>query len=65
MTSARTRIPVMCDLSGAPDTPAERVDTYRRLFSEALIARERTIAGSGPHLCHRPSTIATSPRTNP
>ena len=45
MKPARTRIPVVCDLSGAPDTPAERVDTYRRLFTDALIARERTVAG--------------------
>ena len=45
MKPAPTRIPVVCDLSGAPDTPTERVDSYRRLFTDALVARERTIAG--------------------
>ena len=45
MKPATTRIPVVCDLSGAPDTPAERVEAYRRLFTDALVARERTLAG--------------------
>lgn len=32
-------------MTGAPDTPAERLDEYRRLFAERLIARERTEHG--------------------
>ncbi len=38
-------IPVVCDLTNAPDTPAERIDTYRRLFNDALVARDHTIDG--------------------
>ena len=45
MKPARIYIPVVCDLSGAPDTPTERVDTYRRLFTDALVGREQTIDG--------------------
>ena len=41
----RNIIPIMCDLSGAPDTPAERIDAYRRLFDDALVARDRTVDG--------------------
>jgi len=36
---------VVCDLSGAPDTPAERIDEYRRLFTGALLGRSRTSSG--------------------
>jgi hypothetical protein len=32
-------------MTGAPDTPAERLAEYRRLFAEALIGRERTADG--------------------
>jgi hypothetical protein len=32
-------------MSGAPDTPAERAAEYRRLFTKALIGRERSEAG--------------------
>ena len=38
-------IPIVCDLRGAPDTPAERIDTYRQLFDDALVARDHTIDG--------------------
>jgi hypothetical protein len=39
--------PIVCDMTGAPDTPAERVAEYGRLFAAALIGRERTAAGVG------------------
>lgn len=34
--------PVMCDLSTATDTPEQRLDEYHRLFTKALVSRERT-----------------------
>jgi hypothetical protein len=34
--------PIVCDMTDAPDTPAERIAEYERLFSGALIGRERT-----------------------
>lgn len=34
--------PVVCDLSTATDTPEQRLDEYRRLFTRALVSRERT-----------------------
>jgi hypothetical protein len=37
--------PIVCDMTGAPDTPAQRVDEYARLFARAYLARERTDAG--------------------
>jgi hypothetical protein len=33
--------PVVCDLSAATDTPEQRLDEYHRLFTQALISRER------------------------
>jgi hypothetical protein len=33
--------PIACDMSGADDTPAERLAAYRVLFDRALLARER------------------------
>ncbi len=42
MKPTRARIPVVCDLSNSPDTPAERMQTYHRLFADALVAREMT-----------------------
>ena len=44
-TPRRVLIPIVCDLRGAPDTPAERIDTYRQLFDDALVARDHTIDG--------------------
>lgn len=32
---------VACDFTGAPDTPAERMAEYGRIFAHALVARER------------------------
>jgi hypothetical protein len=37
--------PVVCDMTGAPDTGTERLGEYQRLFSQALAGRERTAAG--------------------
>jgi hypothetical protein len=37
--------PIVCDMSGAPDTGPERLREYQRIFSLALIGRERTAAG--------------------
>src|SRR3954452_18808931 len=37
--------PIACDMTGAPDTAAERVDEYGRLFAAALVGRERTTTG--------------------
>jgi hypothetical protein len=34
--------PVVCDLSTATDTPEQRLDEYHRLFTAALVSRERT-----------------------
>jgi len=49
MSQARKIAPgkplVVCDMSGAPDTPAERAAEYRRLFTQALIGRERSEEG--------------------
>ncbi len=39
------RPPVACDMSGAPDTLAERAAEYRRLFTQVLTGRERSEAG--------------------
>ena len=37
--------PIVCDVSTAPDTAAQRLAEYRRLFASVLIARERTPEG--------------------
>jgi hypothetical protein len=42
---ARPGAPIACDMSGADDTPAERLAEYARLFEHALVRRER-VAGS-------------------
>lgn len=36
---------VACDMTGAPDTPAERFAEYARLFAHALTERTRTAEG--------------------
>jgi hypothetical protein len=41
----RSTPPIACDMSGAPDTLDERLAEYRRLFTDALTARERTETG--------------------
>ncbi len=37
--------PIACDMTSAPDTAAERMMEYRRLFTRALVGRERTAEG--------------------
>jgi hypothetical protein len=37
--------PIVCDMTGAPDTPEERLAEYQHLFSRALIGRERIPEG--------------------
>jgi len=37
--------PVVCDMSTATDTPEQRLDEYHRLFTQALVGRERTARG--------------------
>jgi len=34
--------PIVCDLTGAPDTAEERMAEYGRLFAQSLAGRERT-----------------------
>lgn len=38
-------IPIVCDMTDAPDTTEERLAEYRRLFGSDLIGRERTENG--------------------
>jgi hypothetical protein len=40
-----TSIPIVCDMTSARDTLAERLAEYHRLFAEALVGRERTAEG--------------------
>lgn len=38
--------PIVCDMTDAPDTDAERLAEYRRLFTQAaFLGRERTVEG--------------------
>jgi hypothetical protein len=41
-TQEKPNAPIACDLTGAPDTPEERLAEYERLFSHALAGRQRT-----------------------
>ena len=34
-------VPIVCDMTDAPDTPAERLAEYERLFVQALVGKER------------------------
>lgn len=38
-------VPIVCDMTGAPDTPEERMAEYGRLFAQHLVERERTAEG--------------------
>jgi hypothetical protein len=40
--AARPDAPIACDMTGAEDTPADRLVEYRRLFEHALLDREST-----------------------
>lgn len=37
--------PIVCDFSGATDTPEQRLAEYRQLFGPGLVSRERTGTG--------------------
>jgi len=37
--------PIVCDMTGALDTGPDRLREYQRIFSQALIGRERTADG--------------------
>jgi hypothetical protein len=45
MDHPTTTTPIVCDMTSAPDTGPERLAEYRRLFTRALVGRERTAAG--------------------
>jgi hypothetical protein len=45
ITPAVDSTPLVCDMTGAPDTQDERVAEYGRLFARALVGRERTADG--------------------
>ncbi|MEU8360036.1 hypothetical protein AB0C27_28900 [Nonomuraea sp. NPDC048882] len=50
--------PIVCDMTTAPDTPQERLDEYRHLFTRHLTARERTEQGIRFRLRAEPGTAA-------
>ena len=50
--------PIVCDMTGAPDTLPERLREYRRLFSQALTGREKTAAGIRFRFRAQPGTEA-------
>ena len=43
-TTANTT-PIVCDMTDAPDTPAERMSEWGRLYARSLVGRERTAHG--------------------
>ncbi len=45
MDDTTTRTPIACDLTTATDTGPERFLEYERLFTQALVGRERTVEG--------------------
>jgi len=38
---------IICDMTGAADTTAERMAEYRRLFARSLLGRDRTDTSTG------------------
>ena len=50
----RPDTPIACDMSSAPDTLAERLAEYRRLFEHALTSRESTATGTTFRFAARP-----------
>jgi hypothetical protein len=38
-------IPIVCDMTDAPDTPRGRLAEYRQLFARSLVGRRRTPGG--------------------
>jgi hypothetical protein len=51
---AKADAPVACDLSAAPDSLAERLAEYRRLFEHALLGRESTPTATTFRFAARP-----------
>lgn len=45
MDSQASTTPIVCDMTTAPDTGPERLQEYQRLFTQALLGRERTADG--------------------
>jgi hypothetical protein len=45
MVSPTPATPIVCDMSTAPDTGPERMAEYQRLFTQALVGREKTAEG--------------------
>jgi hypothetical protein len=45
MNDRTTTPPIVCDMTDAPDTAAERIAAYERLFAQTLICRRRTDTG--------------------
>jgi hypothetical protein len=45
MESPTPATPIVCDMSTATDTGPERMAEYQRLFTQALIGREKTAEG--------------------
>ena len=43
--STSPSMPIVCDMTGAPDTAEERIAEYERLFAQALIGRQHTDDG--------------------
>jgi hypothetical protein len=43
--TSTSHLPIVCDMTDAPDTATERLAEYERLYTEALIGRERTADG--------------------
>ena len=50
----RPGAPIACDMSSAPDTPAQRLAEYRRLFEYALTGRESTPTATTFRFAARP-----------
>lgn len=40
--NAKPGAPIACDMTGAPDTPQDRLAEYGRLFGTALVGRQRS-----------------------
>jgi hypothetical protein len=51
-------IPIVCDMTDAPDTTEDRLAEYRRLFGSDLIGRERTDEGIRFRFAARPGLAA-------
>lgn len=52
--SATPNVPVACDMTAAADSLADRLAEYRRLFDQALIARESTETSTTFRLTDQP-----------